>query len=368
MIKGKTVALGCYVLSLLQLERVLLARLRRSDAAAILNLHMITPEPNPFWPGLTPDRFDELLGYVEQHFDVVTLGELRGPRTSERPRLVLSFDDGYYNFLEYAAPLLERRGLRANQNVITGCVASGLPPWNIRLYDFLLAAPRSLVRELRVPGFSHSMGESDEAKFAYGIALSRHLKLRPAAERAPLFEPIEAAMNRLDFPVTRMLSADDVRALAKTHEIGTQSHSHESMGFENDGFFREDFERSARYFSEELGLPHTIYAFPNGSYRPGQIRYLLNHGIERVLLVDEQLASAESPVLPRLTFFARSTSELRLRALGWSPRGLAPAGPVHPFAPSPALCLPPGAPPPHADRTRAPPPPIPYPPSATAAA
>jgi peptidoglycan/xylan/chitin deacetylase (PgdA/CDA1 family) len=120
------------------------------------------------------------------------------------------------------------------------------------------------------------------------------------------------------------MNVSEVRSLATTHEIGSHSHSHESMAHESNDFFREDFRASRVFFEEQLRLPLTTYAFPNGSSRPAQVRYLLDQGVQTVLLVGDQLARpASSRVLPRITFYAGSAAEARLRSLGWHPRGLA---------------------------------------------
>jgi peptidoglycan/xylan/chitin deacetylase (PgdA/CDA1 family) len=327
MLDERLVRAGCSALSLLRAERFLEARLRILDAAVVLNLHQVTPTPNPFWPGLHPNLLDELVQYAARRFEVVTISELaRLPQSCKRkrPRLAFSFDDGYQDFLEHAVPILDRHGVRVNQNVITGCVASGLPPWNVLMYDFLLAAPPTLLRELRIPGFHRSVPRSLPERASYGVALSAYLKRRPRAEREPLLQSLRDAMDRVDFPRTRMMSVAEVKSIAARHEIGSHSHSHESMALESDGFFREDFAASRSFFERTLDLPLTIYAFPNGSSRPEQVRHLLNEGLQYVLLVGEQLVRpVSSRVVPRITFYARSAPEARLRCVGWSPWGLA---------------------------------------------
>src|SRR4051812_47584541 len=110
MLSQAALRLTCTLLSLLQIEKLLTTRLRFLDAAVILNLHNITPHPNPFWPGITPEQFDELLSFAIQKFQIVTIGNLVDGEAARRrrPCLILSFDDGYYDFLEYAVPILER--------------------------------------------------------------------------------------------------------------------------------------------------------------------------------------------------------------------------------------------------------------------
>jgi hypothetical protein len=60
-----------------------------------------------------------------------------------------------------------------------------------------------------------------------------------------------------------------------------------------------------------------IYAFPNGSYRPEQITYLENQGIQRILLVGEDYAGRGLRVLPRFTVYGATPAEARMRALGY---------------------------------------------------
>jgi peptidoglycan/xylan/chitin deacetylase (PgdA/CDA1 family) len=194
------------------------------------------------------------------------------------------------------------------------------------MYDFLAAAPGSILKELEIPGFRGTIPQDSRRRASFGVGLSAYLKQRPREERAPLFQSLSDAMARVDFPRTRMLNSSEIRSLAAAHDIGSHSHSHESMAHESHSFFCEDFLASREFFETTLGLALRTYAFPNGSSRPEQVRYLLDQGIRSVLLVGDQLARpASSPVLPRINLYADSPPEARLRSLGWRPRGLARA-------------------------------------------
>ena len=227
------------LLHLLRQDERLLRRLGRNSAVAVLNLHEISPDDKPFWPPLHPVEFEELLVYVTKHFRPTTFHEAATPTDDLRPRVILSFDDGYQSFVEHAMPMLRKHGVSVNQNVIGDAVKTGRPPWNTRLNDFFTAAPRSLINELRLPGFSTRLaGDTRDEKAQYSVALSRFLKLRPRAAREPLWARVEELMDRGGFvSTTRMMSVDDVRLAAKEHEIGAHSYSHESMAFESDEYF-----------------------------------------------------------------------------------------------------------------------------------
>lgn len=300
-------------------DRRLLGNIRKQDLVVILNLHQVSPISNPFWPPLNPKVFDELLAFMKLHFHVSGFRELAEVEDA-RPSAVLSFDDGYYNFVEYAMPILTKHGLTANLNVIPNCVLTGEPPWNVRLYDFLNSVPRRLINEIRVAGFDGQLADdSADSKVRYGLRISRFLKNRPRRERIERWSEISAVMARAsDLKATRMMNAADVRDAAAVHEIGVHSYSHESMEFEDEEFFEDDFQKCVGYFREELRLPLEIYAFPNGSYRPEQITYLKKQGIQRILLVGENYARRGLHVLPRFTVYGATPDEARIRALGYN--------------------------------------------------
>src|SRR3954449_2945290 len=97
----------------------LLRRLRaREGAVLILNLHRVSPDWNPYWPPLHPDLFDQLLAFLRPHCRFVNFAALRDEANGRdsTPLAVLSFDDGYSDFLEYAVPIMESHGVSANLN------------------------------------------------------------------------------------------------------------------------------------------------------------------------------------------------------------------------------------------------------------
>ncbi len=302
----------------LRRDAALLEKIRRERLVTVLNLHQVSPHENPFWSPLNPEIFDDLLHFLKENFEVVGFSEI-GSAKSEKPLAVLSFDDGYYNFYEFAAPLLKKHALRANMNIIPSCVETGAPMWNIRLYDFLNAAPKKLIDEIDLPGFDYRLtGENSAAKVRYGLKISRFLKNRPRAEREELWRGVEDLINNFDAPATRMMNRAEIRKIAETHEIGVHSFSHESMEFESEEFFESDLEKCVDYFKNELGLPLETYAFPNGSYRDAQIEGLRANGIRHILLVGEDYAHRDADVFPRFTIYGASKLETRFQALGFN--------------------------------------------------
>ncbi len=263
-----------------------------------------------------PALFERLLRYLDKYFEVRNINEL-SEKQGSRPVAVLSFDDGYYDFIEYALPLLKKYVMRSNMNVIPQCVKTGLPIWNVRLYDFLASSSVEEVKKIEIPGFQFKLtGNGMRDKLGFGMALSKFLKTRARAERLELFQPIEELMNGKRFASTRMMTTGEVRQITEYVDLGAHSFSHESMEFEDDDYFENDVEKCSEFFRSDLDLPMDIYAFPNGSYRPEQIEHLRRKGVSKVLLVGETLANMDSNVIPRITMYGDSDSEMRMRSVG----------------------------------------------------
>jgi peptidoglycan/xylan/chitin deacetylase (PgdA/CDA1 family) len=192
---------------------------------------------------------------------------------------------------------------------------------NVRLYDYLAAAPTALLRRVRIPGFAGKLsGEDDGAKRSYGAALSSFLKQSPPAERDAAWKALMESLAGVEpLSPAGMMSLADVRAAARTHEIGAHSYTHESMEYVSDSFFLDDLRKCQRYFMDHLGNAPTIYAFPNGSYRPQQLEVLKDNGFKHILLVEDQPSPSNATIRTRLAVTGDSASEVRLRALGHRP-------------------------------------------------
>ena len=163
-----------------------LRQLRRNNLATILNLHRVSREPSEYWPPLSPEVFEDLLSFLKAEFHVCDIRELATTKR-DRPIAVLSFDDGYRDFLEYALPLIERYGMPVNMNIVPECAISGKPIWNVRLYDYLQSASTDEINGLGIAGFSPRLdSDAPDAKMRFGVALSSYLKNRPRLERHAL--------------------------------------------------------------------------------------------------------------------------------------------------------------------------------------
>jgi peptidoglycan/xylan/chitin deacetylase (PgdA/CDA1 family) len=91
----------------------------------VLCYHSVHPT-NAF-ASATPEQFDEQMGWLKEHCDVIPLGEALD-RAAERrdspskPAVSITFDDGYDDNFVFALPVLMRYGIKASFYVTTGFI------------------------------------------------------------------------------------------------------------------------------------------------------------------------------------------------------------------------------------------------------
>ena len=292
-----------------------LRQLAQCDALTILNLHRVDDHEGSAYGAMKPALFEDLVCWLKGNFRIVTFADLVALPPDGKPPLILSFDDGYKDFVEIVVPILARYRIRANQNVIPASIESGLPPMNVVLQDFIGMAPVALLQEMTVPGFAGGFDIKDRVR--YGNRASAAFKCKPIAEQKTIFAKLEQSFLRFDaFRTTPMMTLDEVRQIAVEHEIGAHSFEHASMAAETDEYLQDDLGRCRMYFNQRLGLRSKIYTFPNGSCRPGQANRVLSSGFEHVLLVGNNRSTVTAQCHHRFGLHTQTLPEAKFRALG----------------------------------------------------
>src|SRR6266481_2976228 len=224
-----------------------LGRIERAGALTILNFHRVDDRHLSSYSAIAPRHFDELVGWLKSRFRIVTFRDLGELVPHGKPPLILSFDDGYRDFVDVVAPILERYGVAANQNVIPSSIETGRPPLNVILQDFIGQAPASLLKEITITGLSSPLDPDDRS--ASGLSASAALKSRPIGEQKDIIAGLEAAFRKFDaFSTVPMLTLDHVRQVAGIHEIGAHSFEHATMEAETADYLRADAARCRDWF------------------------------------------------------------------------------------------------------------------------
>ncbi len=292
-----------------------LASLRAESMLTILAFHRVGPPDGSAYAPLDPQLFDNVLSFCRRNFDIITFADLDAYQPSARPPMIITFDDGYKDFVDYAMPILDRHRLRCNLNVIPACIESGRPPFNIILQDFIGKMPTSALAQLEVPSYGRLNPRQDRG--TTGRAISAFVKRKPIAEQKAIQDILLPQMELLDgFRSTPMMDREDVLSASRDHELGAHSYEHATLSVESDKYVIEDAKACRHYFAETLKRPTNIYALPNGGYRANQLDLIRAEGFEHILLVEERPSKLGAKNKTRIAMYGNSQGELRSRAAG----------------------------------------------------
>ena len=108
-------------------------RLLFRNTAVIVAFHRVLEATSPSDPlSIDTRTFERFCRYFARHFDVVSLPELARSLQaggSVSRQLAITFDDGYRDNFEHAAPILSRLSLPATFFVVTQWIGSDVVPW-----------------------------------------------------------------------------------------------------------------------------------------------------------------------------------------------------------------------------------------------
>lgn len=200
----------------------------------------------------------------------------------------ITFDDGFANNLDVAAPILLAANLPATFYLTTSFIEANSMSWVDRIEICLEEAASGA---LRLPW------QKDLIPFDDTASRIRLLEeIRRMAKRTPGLDLNElasdlcsqcgmAAMQTSSDPLDRKLGWDEVRRLAShsNFTIGGHSHSHAILSFLGEAALKEEISRSLKLLETKAGVQTRHYAYPEGlahCYSEPVIAQLKAHGIQ----------------------------------------------------------------------------------------
>jgi peptidoglycan/xylan/chitin deacetylase (PgdA/CDA1 family) len=255
-------------------------RLRLHGRATVLMYHRVLPADRAARscsaPSIvvSPETFDWQMKLVRKLLRPVTGQEFARLLASGQPipsrTCLVTFDDGWYDNLEFAAPVLAKHSVPAVLFVATDFMGTQGGFWQERLACLLLAV--------------RSRDESGAILEQLGLATIRDLPIRDAREAIRCFveriklrprSEIDAIMQRLESlkPAIvecgedRFLAWNEVRQLVANGllQIGSHAVSHTPLTLLSLADAEGELIRSRETIQEQLGSRAILVAYPNGN-------------------------------------------------------------------------------------------------------
>lgn len=238
----------------------------RGARLSILIFHRVLAAPDPLFPE-EPDavHFESILRSLRGGFEMVRLSDaVQALREgSLRPNsLAITFDDGYADNQDIAAPILTRLGLHATFFVADGFLDGGRM-WNDTVIE-ALRRTSLLTLDLGDMGLGmHDLGTPVDRRRAIDYLLPA-IKYLPMTERQSAADAI-AKRCGARLPSHLMMSTRQLQDLHHSGmEIGGHTVNHPILCSITDDEARREIAENKRRLEGLLQAPVNLFAYPNG--------------------------------------------------------------------------------------------------------
>lgn len=250
----------------------------RGGRAFILFYHRVIDEPNLLQLAVEPGRFEGQMRVLRRRARVVPLADLarrlEDPEPLEENLAAITFDDGYRDNAEIAAPILERLGLPATFFVATDFIDGNAVPFWDRLEHALRGAWEAGVGAEDFPGTGRAELDTLARRCLGGEAASFEelvVAVRENGVREALLRAFEEIGPSLEPEGGLMMDWDDLRSLAaRGFAIESHTASHPWLPGLGDEDLVYELAHSKARIERELGTEVKGFAYPWGGVLPEQ--------------------------------------------------------------------------------------------------
>ncbi len=293
----------------------------------VLLFHRVHPKRDPLWDPMDPVLFESILLYVKKNYEPVGLDEFfqHTDRKYKRQPLIITYDDGYRDFIDYSFPLLKKYSLPASMFVVTDCIDRNTPTWTYLMDYFFYNTKKLEVNNcdfgLPIQEFNVTKWNTDEERIAYCKKFKQYLKRVPNKKRTEIVQTFVTDFNDVQKPQNLMMTWEEIKQLqSEGVQIGSHSVSHPPLAtIEDENELKSELLDSAVRIKEVTGrFPSTI-SYPVGSYNSRVKMVSEQVGYKLGLAVNQRIFNTnrdDNFEIPRIELYNEDMIKAKLRITG----------------------------------------------------
>jgi len=252
------------------------ARSAVAGSAVVLAYHrVIELESDASTLAVMPELFEQQAALLAAEYNVLHASELaelvRAHRRIPRRSVVLTFDDGYFDVLTGAKPILERHGLPATAFVSTAEIGTSDERWWDEL-EYLILGGHELPERIELgaggAAFSAPGGAAADARDELFARLAAYLRPLGAPARSAALDELASAIGtaRPRRPEYRTLDEAELAELAAGGlvQVGAHTASHRLLAAADAAEQAHEIGASKSRLEGILGAPVTLFCYPHG--------------------------------------------------------------------------------------------------------
>jgi len=273
-------------------------KLRANGAVVALVFHRVLRDTEYLETYCQPEilvresTFRDLVAYLARDYEASDLHEAVPGTPSKKLKVVLTFDDGWWDNYEVVLPIALAHGIPLTVFLCPQHVGKCMPFW-----------PERVVALLRASKPNPDLLEID--------AQIESLKKQAPQKREQSLARLEEELNQRGVhfkavPVDRTLSWQEIAEMDRAGvRFGSHTHSHEILTSVPVETARQEVEGSDAAIELALGKPCTAFSYPNGNWSTTVRTVVAEAGFTLAVTAERQIWTADSDrlAIPRSNIY-----------------------------------------------------------------
>ena len=281
-----------------------------------LMFHRINNEKDILWPSMKPKNFEKLIKLLKNNTKIISINEIFSNSINETklPIIIISFDDGYKDFIKFAMPILLKHNVPAHINICPGLIEKNSIPWTQLINYFLLNNNKELDVLFKKFNIRYN-NKIDE--FEFNKICNQINSLNPS-DYEYLIDEIYKINNNFS---NQLMNWNDLYQCYKNNFlIGSHSMNHQNLDkIVNKEKILYEILESKSIIEKKTGIKTNIFAFPNGFYNNEALNIAKKYYKYLLLCQDKNTIVSNHNdyyLLPRINNAKNDFREEFLRSLG----------------------------------------------------
>ena len=262
----------------------------KRNVLTIICFHRISDENSYVWPPLPTNDFERILQYLVKYYDVIRPDDIINKTPwLVKPLAMITFDDGYKDFMLNALPLLKKYRLPAVQSIVVNSVVTGEQINTQRLNNLIDGYIKHKV-SLNLQENQKSVIHQVTTKTMYTVK-ERLMELTLNAsedEKEELLLRLEAKLP--EHKVTEMMNWGDLReCMEQNIDIASHTMSHPLLDeiSKDNAQLNYELDESKLLIEKNINHPVTCISFPRGHFNQTVVDASIKAGYQLMLTTQQ---------------------------------------------------------------------------------
>ncbi len=216
-------------------------------------------------------QFENLVIYLKSNFEVVSVQDIFLDSKTNKKRIALTFDDGYFNNYSVVFPILQKHNLPATFYVTTeGLDIADYCMWPEIFESLKIETPKEKIifNNEEFDFINNQLIHSKTKQSIYD-----YVKLMGAERQLPFQEfiskyEVKRVLKQLNPELTKFCNRNQIKEMAASSliEIGSHTHRHYNLSKINAELATQELKESKEILEDIIQKPVVSIGYPDGDY------------------------------------------------------------------------------------------------------